>query len=240
VSEYLSEKEQWEQVKAWFRENGPWIVCGILLAGLGVGGWRWWQAHTDRVALDANVRYGQILSAFNSGDRTRGLELIDELQRDHAGSPYVDQANLAAARLFVDSNELEQAAERLETVMRDSRDPELVTIARLRLARIQISLGKPDAALATLGPPQSGAFASRYHEIRGDAYYARGDKASALSEYRAALLAAGPSLAENNVLNLKIDDLTEETPSPSSTAISSAATVSHASTAVAPRSSAAR
>ncbi len=240
MDEYLSEKEKLEQVRAWFRENGPWIVCGIALAGLGIGGWRWWQAHTDRLALDANARYGQILTAFNQGDRTRGLELLDELQRDHAASPYVDQANLAAARLFVDSNELGQASERLEAVMRESRDPELATVARVRLARVQISLGKPDAALATLSAPQSGAFASRYDEIRGDAYYAKGDKANALAEYRAALLAAGPSLAENNVLNLKINDLSEETTSPSSAPNSAAASAPRSPTAAAPRSSAAR
>ncbi len=242
MDEYLSEKEKWEQFKAWFRENGPWIVSGILLAMLGVTGWRWWQAHTDRMALDANARYVQILNAFNRGDRARGLELIDQLQHDHAGSPYVDQSNLVAARLFVDDNELEQAAQRLETVMRQSRDPELATIARLRLARVQISLGKPDAALATLGPAQTGGFASRYHEIRGDAYYAKGDKATALSEYRAALVDAGPSLAENNVLNLKINDLMGDnapagvpgTPSPPT------ASAPPSSPAATPRSAAAR
>ena len=73
---------------------------------------------------------------------------------------------------------------------------------------MQVSLGKSDEALATLGTPLTGAFASRYHEVRGDAYYAKGDKAAALDEYRAARLAAGPTLAENDVLNLKINDLT--------------------------------
>jgi predicted negative regulator of RcsB-dependent stress response len=210
VDEYLSEKEKLEQVRAWFRENGSWIVAGVAVGALAIGGWRWWQARTDRLALDANARYEQILRAFNDGDRTRGLELIEELQRAHAGSPYVDQANLAVARLFVDSNELPQAAERLTLVASNSRDPELVTIARLRLARVQIALGKPDAALATLESPQTGAFTSRYHEIRGDAYYAKGDKAAALAEYRSAQLAAGPSLAENDVLKLKINDLSGE------------------------------
>ncbi len=233
MDEFLSEQEQWERFKGWFRENGPWIVAGIALAALGVGGWRWWQAHTNRLALDASTRYEQVLQAFDDGDRARGLELIDSLERDHSGSPYVDQANLAAARIFVDSNELAQAAERLETVMRESRDPELATIARLRLARVQISLGKPDAALATLGTPQTGAFASRYHEIRGDAYYAKDDKVAALGEYRAALLAAGPSLAENNVLNLKINDLAGE----GSRASSAPAARSSSSASAAPGSS---
>jgi predicted negative regulator of RcsB-dependent stress response len=233
VDDYLTEQEQWERFKAWFRENGPWIVAGILLAVAGVGGWRWWQAHTNRVALDANARYDQIMQAFEVGDRARGLELIDSLEHDHAGSPYVDQANLAAARLFVDSNELEQAAERLETVLGESRDPELATIARLRLARVQIALGKPDAALATLAKRETGAFASRYHEIRGDAYYAKGDKAAALAEYRSALLAAGPSVAENKVLNLKINDLAGQ-----AAPLSSTGAPAHASPDLAPRAAA--
>ena len=207
MDEYLTENEQWERFIGWLKENGPWIAAGVVVGALVIGGWRWWQAHTDRVALAAEARYEQVLDAFNAGDRGRGLQLIDELQRDYAGSPYVDQANLAAARLFVEANELDQAAQRLSSVAQHSRDPNLATIARLRLARVEISMGKPDAALDTLGTPQTGAFASRYHEIRGDAYYAKGDKAAALDEYRAALLMAGPSLAENDVLNLKIDDL---------------------------------
>ncbi len=207
MDDYLSENEQWERFLAWLKENGPWIIAGLAVGALVIGGWRWWQAHANTADLAASARYGEVLQAFNSGNRGHALQLIDELQRDHAGSPYTDQANLAAARVFVESNELDQAAQRLSTVMQKSRDPELATIARLRLARVEISMRKPDAALDTLGAPQAGAFASRYHEIRGDAYFAKGDQAAALDEYHAALLAAGPSLAENNVLNLKIDDL---------------------------------
>ncbi len=207
MDDYLSENEQWERFLAWLKENGPWIIAGIAVGALVIGGWRWWQSHKNSVDLAASARYGEVLQAFNAGNRGHALQLIDEMQRDDAGSPYTDQANLAAARVFVESKELDQAAQRLGTVMRESHDPELATIARLRLARVEISMSKPDAALDTLGPAQTGAFASRYHEIRGDAYFAKGDKAAALDEYRAALLAAGPSLAENNVLNLKIDDL---------------------------------
>lgn len=211
MDDYLSESEQWERFKGWLKENGPWIVAGVAVGALAIGGWRWWQAHTDRIDLAASARYEQAAEAFDAGNRGQGLHLIDELAHDYPGSPYVDQANLVAARVFVESNELDQAADRLSSVARGSRDPELATVARLRLARVQIGMHRPDAALDTLGAPQTGAFASRYHEIRGDAYYAKGDKAAALDEYRVALLAAGPSLAENSVLKLKIDDLRGET-----------------------------
>jgi len=208
VDDYFSDAEQWERVKAWLRANVPWILAGIAVGGLAIGGWRWWQGHTDQLALQAGAEYQQVLQAFNAGEKTQALALISTLERDHPGSPYTDQANLAAARVLVETNELEAGAQRLESVARNSHDPELAMIARLRLARVQVSLGKVNEALATLGTPPSGAFAARYHEVRGDAYYAKGDKAAALDEYRAAQSAAGPAVAENDVLNLKINDLT--------------------------------
>jgi predicted negative regulator of RcsB-dependent stress response len=109
--------------------------------------------------------------------------------------------------VFVESAELDRAAARLRTVMESSRDHELAQIARLRLARVQIAQGKPDAALATLGSVGEGAFAARYHEASGDAYFAKGDNVTALKEYRAARAAGAGTSAENDVLNLKINDL---------------------------------
>lgn len=210
MDDYLSENEQWERAKEWLRENGLWIIAGLVIGGLGIGGWRWWQARTNTLALEAGALYGQVLDAFNQGHRAQGLALIDDLTRAHAGSPYVDQANLAAAREFVEADELPEAAKRLGDVVHHARDPLLAAVARLRLARVEIGMGRPDAALATLaqlGPAHDAAFAARSHEIRGDAYYAKGEKGKALQEYRAALLARSASGAQSGVLKLKIEDL---------------------------------
>lgn len=212
MDEYLSEKEKWEQLVAGVRDNAPWIVTGLAIGALAVGGWRWWQSHAAQQALDATSRYEQILSAFDRNDQARALTLIDELSRAHARSPYVDLSNLAAARVFVETAQLDRAAARLKTVMENSRDHELAQIARLRLARVQISQGKPDEALATLGSSSESAFAAPYHEARGDAYFAKGDNAKALQEYQAAQAAGAGASAENQVLNLKINDLSSPKP----------------------------
>jgi predicted negative regulator of RcsB-dependent stress response len=57
VESYLSEKEQWEAIKGWFRENGLWIVAGIAVGALGIGGWRWWDSHLDQVGREASGKY---------------------------------------------------------------------------------------------------------------------------------------------------------------------------------------
>ena len=72
MEEYLSEKEQWEQIKAWLWDNGLWILTGILVGAAALGGWRWYQGHIDDVGAQASVKYTQALDAFGRGDRTQG------------------------------------------------------------------------------------------------------------------------------------------------------------------------
>jgi len=211
VEEYLSEREQWEWVKAQVRENGPAVVLAALLALAAVFGWRWWQGQLDARRLAAGARYTQIIQALEAGDRSRALVTLGELERDYGGSPYTDQAKLLAARVYVDDGQLERAAGELASVAEHSRDKELSLVAQLRLARVQIAQGKPDSALATLGGDAGkGAFTALSHEVRGDAYFAKGDKAQALKEYRSAQQAGGGG--DSQLLSLKITDLAAAVP----------------------------
>jgi predicted negative regulator of RcsB-dependent stress response len=209
VDDLLSEREQWDALKAWLKENGGWIIGGIAVGALGLAGWRWWEARQDRVSLEASTKYEQILSAFDRGDRSQALTLIGELEREHASSPYVDQAHLAEARIAVQGGQLDKASASLQEVIDKTRDPELASIARLRLARVQMAQGKFDAALATLDAEKdAGAFEPRYRVVRGDIHLAKGDKAAALKEYQAARVAGGRGAVDTELLDLKINDLT--------------------------------
>ena len=213
MDEYLSEREQLERLTGWLRTNIPWILIGLAVGGAIVGGWRWWQARTENSGVAAAQAYSQILDAFDRGDRTRGMDLVEQLHQAQPGSPYVDQADLAAARLLLETGQVDRAASYLTTVMDHSRDPQLVLVARVRLARVQVAQNHPDLALHTLGTANQGAFEARFAEVRGDAYFAKGDKDAALREYRAARLAAGPAQASNDLLDLKINDLAGNAPS---------------------------
>jgi predicted negative regulator of RcsB-dependent stress response len=209
VDDYLSEKEQWEWVKTQVRENAPAVLGAIVLAVAVVLGWRWWQGRLDQTRLAAGAKYMQMVQALERGDRTQALVVLGELERNDAGSPYADQAQLLAARVYVDEGALDKAAAELTSVADKSKDHDLALIARLRLARVQIAQGKPDTALATLAAMQPGAFAALYHEVRGDADYAKGDKAGALAEYRNAESSAqaGDDSGDSSLLALKVADL---------------------------------
>jgi len=205
----LSEREQWEVLKRWLRENVPAMVAGVAIAALGLGGWRWWQAHENSADLAAGAMYVQMENAFAQGDRTRAFVLLGDLERQYPSSPYADQAKLASAKAFVEDNDLGKAADELRDVMDHSRDSILRLIARLRLARVQTAQHQAAAALTTLNGANPGALAPRYAEARGDAYYAMGNKSAALVQYQLAR-ATGGDATDSGLLDLKISDLSAD------------------------------
>lgn len=206
MDEYLTESEQWERVKAWLRQNLPWLIAGIAIAVVGLAAWRWNEARKERQYAAAATVYQQLVDAFTKSDVAGAVKITDQLQKEHPGTGYAEQAALATARIMVENKQHAQAIERLQHVVQTTRDPELALLARLRIARVQIDQNKPDEALATLAAATSGAFASRYAEVRGDALLLKGDRDGALKAYREAASTGGAADAE--LLQLKINDLT--------------------------------
>jgi predicted negative regulator of RcsB-dependent stress response len=208
VDDYLSERDQWEALKGFIKENGIAIVVGIAIGVGGLYGWNWWHGHEDVAGMEASIRYQDLLAALDRNDRKRALEIAEELHKDYSRTPYGDQAELALARVNVEAAELDDAVKRLRRVMEDSKDDELRQIARVRLARVQLAQQKPDDALATLNAGKAGAFEPKYAEVRGDILLAKGDRTGALAEYRKALDATEPGVVDRGLLQLKINDLT--------------------------------
>jgi predicted negative regulator of RcsB-dependent stress response len=206
VEEYLNEKEQWERVLAWVREQGPWILGGVALALAIFGGWHYWQNRVQQRNLAAATRYDQAIDAFGRNDVNGGIRLADDLIKSFPATAYADQANLAVARIQVENNQLDQAAARLRQVLASTGDAELGLIARLRLARVQLAQGHTDDALKTLDAVNPGAFAARYAEVRGDVLLAKGDRDGALKAYREAR-SNGNGTIDTGLLDLKIGEL---------------------------------
>jgi predicted negative regulator of RcsB-dependent stress response len=207
AEDYLTDDEQWEVVKRWIAENGLWIVGGVVVGAALLFGWRYYQGHENDVALKAAAQFGEMTAALERDDRNKSRQVADGLIKDFPGSPYADQAQLTLARMFIDDGQMPGAIAPLTQVMNNSKDAELRHIARLRLARVLIDQGKPDDAIKTLAEDTPGSFAARYHEVRGDAFYAKKDSKGAETEYKAALVGGDASSVDSALLELKIADL---------------------------------
>jgi predicted negative regulator of RcsB-dependent stress response len=206
AEEYLTDDEQLEAVKRAFTEYAPWILGGVVL---GVGGWfgiQYYRSHQNARAMQAAEQFTQMTAALQMNDAQKSLQIADGLIKNFPSSPYADQAQLTIARIDVDSGKAADAVAPLTQVMNNSRDAELKQIARLRLARILIDQGKPDDAIATLAQGTPGSFAGRYHEVHGDALYAKKDIPGAVAEYNQAL-GTSDGGADAALLQLKLADL---------------------------------
>lgn len=205
MDEYLSEQEQWELVKKWLRENVLWIAAGIAIAAAGIGAYRWWEARKEAAFLAAGAAYEELATAFAANKSDDIKRLADKLAAEHPGTGYAEQGQMMLASAQVGNGQVSQGLETLQKLLAATRDQELALLLRLRIARVQISLDKADDALATLAGAQPGAFAARFAEVRGDALYAKGDRAGALAAYKEA--AAGDATVDAEFLALKINEL---------------------------------
>jgi predicted negative regulator of RcsB-dependent stress response len=207
AEEYLTDDEQLEAVKHLIVEYAPWLIGGVLVGAAVFFGYRYFQNYTNERAYKAAAEFSALTAALQLNDRAKSRQIADELVKDFPSSPYADQAKLTLARLAVDDGQLDKAVAPLTQVMNDSKDTELRRIGRLRLARVLTDQGKADEAIKTLAEPMPAAFSARYHEVRGDAFFAKKDIPDAITEYQAALGAADASGINAALLELKIQDL---------------------------------
>jgi predicted negative regulator of RcsB-dependent stress response len=210
AEEYLTDDEQLEAVKHWFTEYAPWLTGGVLVGAAVFFGIQYFHKYTNDRGLKAATEFSAMTAALQTNDHEKSRRIAEGLIKEHANSPYADQAHLTLARLDVDENQLDKAVATLTLVMNDSKDMELRQIARLRLARVLTDQGKPDDSIKLLADPIPAAFAAPYHEVRGDAYLAKKDTAHAVTEYQQALASADLGGINSSLLELKLQDLGAE------------------------------
>ena len=207
AEDLLTDDEQWEAIKLFIRENALWLLAGVALAFAIVYGMRFYQGHRATQEMNAAAQFDLMTAAIDANDRVAARRTAASILQTYPLSPYADQAELMLARLSVDEGQDVNAITELTHVMNDSNDTHLRHIARLRLARVLIDQGKPDDAISTLSGVAPGRFEARYHEVRGDALYAKKDVSGALREYQAALAGGDAQSADTAMLELKIADL---------------------------------
>jgi len=86
----------------------------------------------------------------------------------------------------------------------NAKEPALLAVTQLRLARLQREQGKLDEALATLAKPVPESFVSMQAELKGDVLVQADKLAEAKTAYQLAMENAGQN---KQLLQIKLDEL---------------------------------
>lgn len=204
---YTTEDEQVEAIKKWWRENGKSIIFGIVFGLAAVFGWRGWQEHRAAQSQAASELFQDALGSLRSDSPDKAASPAREIVRNYESTGYAVLARLILAKLAVDKNKLDEAADQLNQALKTSDQPTLGVDIRLRLARVQYAQGDYAAALSTLKVKDPGAFSGGYDELRGDILTHQGQKQQAYDAYQQALKQYSKQGTDTSMLKMKIDDL---------------------------------
>ena len=217
MADHLTEEEQIESIKRWWKENGTGIVTGIVLALAGYFGWQWWKGNERTEAEAASNLYQSFVEAVSANEGkpdnkqlTTANALARDLKDDYASRVYASQASLQLAALAAEKNDLETAAKELQWVLDNTGENAIKFVAKRRLAAVKAARGDSKAALALLEGDVPPAFAALYAETRGDILLQQGDKEGARTAYQQARAQLLPEQASGSrMLELKLEGLGE-------------------------------
>ena len=203
-----TEKEQLDAMRDWWKENGNYVIGGVLAGVIMIFGWNRWQTGIVETEVAASTLYEDVLYAADLGLLDNAIRPAEELIENHNSSPYAAQARLAMARMYMDSSRDQDAADMLQGLIDSAPEKQVALLGRLRLAKVLLYQGKAEEALGLVSDRSESGFTARYSELMGDAYVSLGQFDKAEAAYIAALNDnfAAPTV-DTNFVQLKINDL---------------------------------
>ena len=209
----LEEQEQLASIKAWWDRWGSLVLTGVtivLLAIAAFNGWRWYERHE---AGNAAALYDEFVSSLDGADASRKKELAGTLIERYGRTVYAPMAALHIAKVNLEAGDAGAARAQFRWVIDKSGHPELVQIARLRLAGVLLDEKSHDEALKLLSGEVPPALAASFADRRGDVLLAMGKAEEARAAYQEALDKAGGQHPMRPIIQLKLDALPPATAS---------------------------
>ncbi len=201
----LDEQEKLGDLKAWWSSYGNYVTTAITVVALLVAanqGWKWW---TGKQATEASTLYFALSDAVGKNDTAKAKDAVAQLLEKFPGTGYAPRGAILAAKTAFDAGDLAAAKTHLDWVIANSKEDELKSVARLRLATVLLDQKQYDAALAALDGKHSDAFAGLFLDMKGDIFNLQGKPADAKAAYEAALAKLDSKGSQKQYTQLKLD-----------------------------------
>ncbi len=207
MDHYVSEDEQVEAIKKWWKANGGAIIVGVVIGLLVIFGWQYWSSYRINQAEQAALRYAALSQGLEDNNANQVRQEGQILMEEFSDSAYATLAALQLAKLAAQERDNTTAIERLEWALEHAHQEGIKDIVRLRLARVLLAEKRYDGAEKLLDQVTGTSFTAELENLKGDLYVARNQLAKARAAYQAALGASGG----NPMLQMKLENLPSAT-----------------------------
>lgn len=136
---YVTEEEQVEAIKAFFKTNARMLLLGGLILAVAFGGWRYWEWRKQTLQTTSSQLYESLMSAVMVEDHVKIHAYAARLIALNQTATYADFARLILAKCDIEEGQGAKAKHYLAIVAAKSTLTILRDIARLRLARLLLS-----------------------------------------------------------------------------------------------------
>lgn len=203
----LEEQEKLDELKAWWKRWGNYVIYGFSALLIGVAGFQYWKSHTAAQSAEAAVHFESLNNALEAGDNKAAKDQGALLMEKYGSTPYATRAAMLIASLNIQGKDVKSAKAQLEWAIEQAKEAALRDVSRLRLAGLLLDEKDYEGALKQLNASHTDAYSPRFDDLKGDVYLAQGKTAEA----RAAYSAAYAKLKDNNplhgVVEMKLDSL---------------------------------
>jgi predicted negative regulator of RcsB-dependent stress response len=206
ANELIDEHEQGERVRQWLRDNATAIGGGIAVGLSLIFGWQWWQRAEVERQVTAATQYQALVEAVDARDSASIESLADKIRKDHGKTAYAALAAMQQAEEAVRQGKLEAAETHLQDALKLTREAPLQSLIAIRLARVELQLGRAEQALSRLDSVVDSRYAAIVAELRGDLLQRLGRRDEARSAYADALAALDAGSQTRFLVEMKLAD----------------------------------
>lgn len=203
----MQEQEQLDRFKAWWKDNGKWL---LLVLGLALGSFaviQAWKSYQAGQSTEAFTLYDELEKQLDSNDPKRINDAAATIMDQYSSNAYAPRAALTAAQFNIQVRDLAQAKTQLQWVIDHADESALEQTARLKLATVLLDEKNYDGALKLLDASHPEAFDGLYADLRGDVLNAQGKIEEARAAYQQAYDKIDPKTAYRNMIKTKLESV---------------------------------
>jgi predicted negative regulator of RcsB-dependent stress response len=203
----LQEQEQVDAFKAWWKDNGKWLLIALAVAVSGFAAMQGWQFYKEKKMAEASTLYVELEKQLTSNDPKRINDAEQAVIDKFGSTAYAPRAALLAAQVNIQNKDITRAKSQLEWVIQHADETGLQNLARLKLASVLLDEKKYAEALKLLDAKHAESFTGLYTDLKGDVLNAQGKTDEARAAYQLALSKTDAQSKYRILIQMKLDAL---------------------------------